>query len=61
MQTIEIIGLVNVDGEKLVLNIFLYKKLIISKTGHIIINTQRIFSMLNFFIFSIYILLNIKQ
>ena len=41
--------------------IFLYKNLTMSKTGHSTINKHKIFSILNLFIFSIYILLNIKQ
>ena len=45
-----IIGLINVDGEILVSNAFLNKKLTISRIGHNIIKTHNIFSIVNFFI-----------
>lgn len=53
--TIEMIGLINVDGDKLVLNAFLKIKLAMSSIGHMIINKHKAFSIvILFFNFSIF-------
>ena len=48
-----------VDGDKLLLNIFLYPKLTMSKIGQSMINKQSIFSKLIFFKFNIPFILSI--